>query len=53
MNWDVDKAGIYVAVSYIGLLDELALFNRSLTADEVRRLHKHPRLLAGLKSPAK
>jgi len=53
MNWVVDKAGIYVAVSYIGLLDELALFNRSLTADEVRRLHKNPRLLAGLKSPAK
>ena len=32
MDWDIDKAGIYVAVNYIGLLDELALFNRPLTS---------------------
>ena len=49
MNWDVDKAGIYVAVNYLGLLDELALFNRELTADEVRLLHSQPALLAPLK----
>src|SRR5262245_3071556 len=49
MDWDMDKAGIYVAVNYIGLLDELALFNRALTAEEVALLHRQPGLLAQLK----
>lgn len=46
MQWEVDKAGIYVAVNYIGLLDELATFCRALTPDEVRLLHRQPGLLA-------
>jgi hypothetical protein len=49
MNWNIEKAGIYTAVGYTGLLDEMALFNRALTADEVTALHKTPGLLAGLK----
>ncbi len=49
MAWDLDKAGIYVAVNYIGLLDEFAVFNRELTEAEVGRLHKNPGLLAKLK----
>jgi formylglycine-generating enzyme required for sulfatase activity len=49
MDWDLDKAGLYTAVNYIGLLDELALFNRALTAVEVASLHKTPGLLAALK----
>ena len=48
MDWDVDKAGIYTAVGYCGLLDEMALFNRPLTADEVTALHQTPGLLAKL-----
>jgi hypothetical protein len=50
MDWDVDKAGIYFAISYIGLLDELAAFNRPLTAAEVAYLHRHPGALAPLKN---
>lgn len=50
MKWDVDKAGIYVAVGYIGMLDELAVFNRSLTEAEIRDLHKNPGRLASLKA---
>jgi hypothetical protein len=46
MEWDVDRAGIYVAVNFIGLLDELAVFNRPLTADEVSLLHREPGMLA-------
>ena len=46
MDWDVERAGIYVAVGYIGLLDELALFNRAITSAEVDALHKTPGLLA-------
>jgi Concanavalin A-like lectin/glucanases superfamily len=46
MDWDIDRAGVYVAVNYIGLLDELALFNRALTDDEVATLHKNPAYLS-------
>ncbi|GIW81732.1 MAG: hypothetical protein KatS3mg105_3539 [Gemmatales bacterium] len=49
MEWELDKTGIYVAVSYIGLLDELAIFNRMLNADEVCWLRDHPGGLASLK----
>jgi hypothetical protein len=42
MDWDIEKAGIYTAVGYCGLLDEMALFNRALTAEEVAELHKNP-----------
>jgi lysophospholipase L1-like esterase len=49
MDWDMDKAGIYVAVNYIGLLDELAIFNRPLTADEIKTLHAKPGLVGGKK----
>jgi len=52
MDWDIDRAGIYVAVGYIGLLDELALFDRPLTGDEVTALYKKPGLLAPLKKAA-
>ena len=45
MQWDLDKTGIYVAVNYIGLLDELALFRRALTADEISLLHREPGLV--------
>jgi hypothetical protein len=45
MDWDMDKTGIYLALSYIGLLDELALFDRALSAEEVALLHARPGLL--------
>ena len=50
MGWDVDKAGVYVAINFIGLLDELALYKRELTADEVKLLHSNPGMLSGLKA---
>lgn len=46
MNWNVEKTGIYVAVNYVGLLDELALFDRPLTAAEIALLGEHPEVLA-------
>lgn len=49
MDWDMERAGIYVAVNYIGLLDELAIFNRPLSDEEVVELHKTPGLLGPLK----
>ena len=49
MDWDIDKAGIYIAVSYIGLLDEFAVFNRALTEEEIGVLRSQPAVLSGLK----
>jgi hypothetical protein len=49
MDWDVEKAGIYVAINYVGLLDELAVFGRELSEKEVKLLHGEPGLLAKLK----
>jgi hypothetical protein len=49
MGWEVEHAGIYVAVNYLGLLDELALFNRVLTVEEINLLRTVPQLMAPLK----
>ena len=39
-SWDVDKATIRLGTGhYVGLVDDLAFFNRSLSADEVRTLY--------------
>lgn len=42
MRWDMQQTGIYVAVNYIGLLDELAIFNRPLTVEEIGVLRERP-----------
>jgi hypothetical protein len=49
MRWDLDHTGISFAVNYIGLLDELALFDRPLTAAEIAYLRDHPGELAPAK----
>jgi hypothetical protein len=37
-----EECRILIGLSYIGLLDELACFDRALTSEEVRFLHKNP-----------
>lgn len=49
MDWDLDKAGIYLGISYIGLIDEFALFNRPLTDGDIAILRANPGLLSALK----
>ena len=49
MDWDVEKAAVYVAINYVGLLDEFAIFNRELSAEQVKLLHDEPGLLAKMK----
>ncbi len=39
-RWDMSNAAIRLGVNYVGLYDELAIFNRSLTGAEIRRLHE-------------
>ena len=38
-TWDVDRGAIRLGVNYTGLFDELSLFDRPLTDNEVRALH--------------
>ena len=38
-TWNLDRAVINVGVNYVGLIDDLAIFSRSLTNDEVQYLH--------------
>jgi len=35
-NWEVEKSALTLGLSYVGRLDDLAVFNRPLTAEEVR-----------------
>jgi len=41
-SWDPSKAAIMIGISYIGDFDDLAIFNRALTADEVVILNHLP-----------
>ena len=47
-RWDRSRAAIRLGVNYVGLWDELAIFNRALSDGEVAELH---RLRGGLASP--
>lgn len=40
IGWDLPKTAIMLGLSYTGDLDELSLFNRALTEDEVLTLHR-------------
>jgi hypothetical protein len=48
-SWDQDKAAIMLGINYIGFFDDMAIFNRALTADEVLFLHKLPEGVNSLK----
>ncbi|MBI1353738.1 MAG: hypothetical protein GC160_05275 [Acidobacteria bacterium] len=36
--WDMTQATIRLGINYVGLFDELAVFDRALTAEEIRKL---------------
>ncbi|MDH7445536.1 LamG-like jellyroll fold domain-containing protein [Aquimarina sp. 2201CG14-23] len=38
-TWDLEKSNIYLGLGYIGLMDELSIFNRSLTEKEITTLY--------------
>jgi hypothetical protein len=42
-TWDADKAAIMIGIQYIGDFDDLAVFNKALTAEEIGRLRDLPR----------
>jgi hypothetical protein len=44
-NWDVSQSAVTLGLSYIGLIDDLAIFNRPLTDAEVKGIQGSPREL--------
>jgi hypothetical protein len=48
-TWDPAEVLIALGVEYIGLMDELAIFNRALSADEIRELQGLPAGVASLR----
>ena len=42
------RGAVRLGVNYVGLFDELALFDRALTAEEVRTLYELPGGVASL-----
>jgi len=46
--WDAARSAMRLGVNYVGLIDELATFDRALNADEVRLLNETPNLPASL-----
>ena len=39
-TWNLEESNIYLGLSYIGLFDELSIFNRSLSKEEIAALYK-------------
>ncbi len=38
-NWELDKANVYLGINYIGLMDDLAVFNRPLLVEEIQTVY--------------
>lgn len=38
-TWELDKSNIFLGLSYIGLMDDLSIFNRELTTREIKTLY--------------
>ena len=47
-TWDPETSAIALGLGYVGLLDELSIFNRPLTDAEVRSLHELENGVTGL-----
>jgi hypothetical protein len=48
-TWDVARAAIRLGVNYVGLFDELAIFNRPLAEEEIQALHALETGVSGLR----
>jgi Concanavalin A-like lectin/glucanases superfamily len=47
-NWDVSQSALTLGLSYVGMLDDLAVFNRPLSAGEVKAIHQSPTGVRGV-----
>lgn len=48
VGWDMSMATVRLGVNYVGMYDELSLFNRALTVEEVGAVKALPRGIASL-----
>ena len=39
-TWELEKSNIFLGLSYIGLFDELSIYNRNLTDEEISTIYK-------------
>jgi hypothetical protein len=39
-HWDLEKSAIQIGIAYVGLFDDLAIFDRALSATEIQALHQ-------------
>lgn len=46
-NWDVSQSALTLGLSYIGWMDELAVFNRPLAEREVKAVYESPKSFPG------
>ena len=49
-NWDSAQSALTLGLNYTGFIDDLAVFNRELTATEARTVFALPRGIANLHS---
>ena len=47
-TWDIDKVRLNLGIGYVGLFDDIAVFNRALTPEEIRFLYTLDTGAAGL-----
>ncbi|MCC1485074.1 LamG domain-containing protein [Winogradskyella immobilis] len=38
-TWEIEKSNIFLGLSYIGLMDDLSIYNKALSADEITALY--------------
>lgn len=38
-TWELDRSNIYIGLSYIGFMDDLSIYNRALTENEIKALY--------------
>jgi hypothetical protein len=48
MAWEIDRVRFQIGSGLIGMIDEVAMFDRALVDDEVTRLYQQPGLVAAL-----
>lgn len=46
-TWDLEKSNVFLGLNFSGLMDELSIFNKALTANQARELYQ---LKGGIKS---
>jgi hypothetical protein len=49
MAWNLDSVRFHIGSGLVGMIDEVALFGRPLSEDEVARLNEEPGIIKGLK----